>query len=160
MTWLLGRRPARTLARAGALVAASVVTFTWVLLPVRAEGVSMLPTYRPGRVLLINRLAYWRRGPARGDIVGIRFAGRHVLLVKRVVGLPGERIRIAGGRVFVDGRPLAEPYVERRDPSWAMAETTLGPDEYFVVGDNRGMPMAWHELGKARRERLVGKVVF
>jgi signal peptidase I len=156
----VGRRPARTLARALALVITSVVVFGWILLPVRAEGISMQPTFEPGSLHVLNRLAYWRRHPARGDIVGIRLAGPHVVLVKRVIGLPGERVRITDGQVFVDGRPLEEPYVKRRNRSWTMAETKLGPDDYFVVGDNREMPMASHELGIARRERLVGKLVF
>ena len=157
---LVGRNPRRTLVRAAAIVAVSAVVFGWVLLPVRARGVSMEPTIEPGGIHLVNRLAYVFRPPARGDIVAIRLAGRSVVYVKRVVGLPGERVRIDGGVVYADGRALDEPYVRHRRPSWTLPETTLGPDEYFVVGDNRGMPIAQHDLGKVRRVRIVGRILY
>jgi signal peptidase I len=157
---LFGRHPRRTLLRVVLLVAGAAVVFGWVLLPVRAEGISMEPTFEPGSLHLVNRLAYRGRRPARGDIVAIRLAGPHVVYVKRVVGLPGERLRITGGQVFIDGRALAEPYVRRRNPSWALPETTLGPDEYFVVGDNRAMRIELHDLGVARFRRIVGRVVY
>jgi len=157
---LLGTNPRRTLVRAAVLVLASVVLFGWVLLPLRAQGISMQPTYEPGGLHLVNRLAYVFREPARGDIVAIRLAGRRVVYVKRIVGVPGERIRFAAGRVYADGRPLDEPYVRHRRVSWELPETTLGADEYFVVGDNRGMAIEDHDLGKTRRGRIVGKILF
>lgn len=154
-----GRSPRRTFLRAGALVLASIVVFGYILLPVRGEGISMVPTFRPGRLSLVNTLAYWRREPARGDIVALRMAGRHVVYVKRVVGLPGERVAIVDGTVMINGRALAELYVTYR-ARWRLAEITLEGDEYFLVGDNRGMPMAQHELGTARRARIVGKLLY
>jgi len=157
---LVGRSPRRTLVRAAAIVAVSAAIFGWLLLPVRAQGVSMAPTIESGGLHLVNRLAYVFGEPARGDIVAIRLAGRSVVYVKRIVGLPGERIRLDGGAVLVDDRTLDEPYVRDRQPSWTLPETTLGPDEYFVVGDNRGMPIAQHDLGKIRRARVVGKILF
>jgi signal peptidase I len=157
---LVGRNPRRTLVRAAVIVAVSAAVFGWVLLPVRAQGVSMAPTIEPGGLHLVNRLAYALGAPSRGDIVAIRLAGRSVVYVKRIVGLPGERLRIDGGTVYADGRALDEPYVRNRRPSWTLPETTLGPDEYFVVGDNRGMPIDQHDLGRIRRARVVGKILF
>ena len=157
---LVGRNPRRTLGRAAATVAVSAAVFGWVLLPVRAHGVSMAPTIEPGGLHLVNRLAFVFGAPSRGDVVAIRLAGRSVVYVKRIVGLPGERLRIDGGTVYADARALDEPYVRNRRPSWTLPETTLGPDEYFVVGDNRGMPIDQHDLGKVRRARVVGKILF
>lgn len=157
---LVGPNPRRTLVRAAAIVAVSAATFGWVLLPVRAQGISMAPTMTPGGLHVANRLAYVFGAPARGDIVAIRLAGPSVVYVKRIVGLPGERVRIEGGVVYADDRALDEPYVRHKRPSWALPETTLGPDEYFVVGDNRGMPIAQHDLGTIRRARVVGKILF
>ena len=88
------------------LAALSFVTFRWVLIPVRAEGISMEPTYRSGSLNLLNRLAYGYRQPERGDIVGIKLAGPHVLYVKRIIALPGERILITRGQVYINGAPL------------------------------------------------------
>ena len=107
LTFLAGRHPRRTLARAAARVGLSVVIFGWVLLPLRAQGISMQPTFEPGGYHLVNRLALLFRQPARGDIVAIRLAGPGVMNVKRIVGLPGERVRIAGGVVYVNDRAWA-----------------------------------------------------
>lgn len=137
----------------------SVVLFKWVLLPVRAEGISMQPTFQSGSFRLVNRLAFAARSPARGDIVAIRLAGTRVVYVKRVIGLPGERLGIVGGRVHVDGRPLDEPYVRHRR-AWDFDEVTIGADEYFVVGDNRGMDLRDHVLGRVDAARIIGRVIF
>ena len=159
-SFLLGRNPRRTAIRAAILVGVSVAVFGWILIPIRAQGISMQPTYEPGSFHFVNRLAFVRRAPARGEVVGIRLAGAGVMYVKRIVGLPGERVRIEGGRVLVNDAALDEPYVRHRRVNWSLPETELGADEYFVVGDNRGMPIGLHELGKVRRERIVGRVVF
>lgn len=156
---LVGSNPRRTVVRIVVLVGISIVLFTWVLLPVRAEGISMQPTYESGSFHLVNRLSFLARPPARGDIVAIRLAGLRVVYVKRVIGLPGERLAIVDGLVHVNGAPLDEPYVRNRRP-WQFEEVTMAPDEYFVVGDNRGMNLRDHTLGRVDASRIVGRVVF
>jgi signal peptidase I len=156
---IFGENPRRTTLRILVLAAVSVVTFGWVLIPVRAEGVSMMPTYRSGSFNLVNRLAFVMHTPRRGDIVAIGLAGPHVVYIKRIIGLPGERIAISDGTVRIDGTPLEEPYVRNRS-AWTMSEVQLGADEYFLIGDNRGMSAAEHDFGRAPRSRIVGKVVF
>lgn len=158
-TRLLGRRPRATLARATAIIVIAFVLFRYVLLPVRLTGISMLPTYQDGTFTLVNRLAYWRHEPRRGDAVAIRMAGEHVVYVKRLVGLPRERLEISGGIVMVDGVPLDEPAVVMKAP-WSLAPFTLGDREYFVVGDNRAMAIRSHDLGRVSRDRIVGKLLF
>jgi signal peptidase I len=155
----LGSHPRRTLVRVATLVAVSLAIFRWVLIPVRTDGISMEPTYASGRLNLVNRLAYRSQLPARGDIVAIRLAGLHVPYIKRIVGLPGERLAIVDGQVEIDGVALSEPYVQHRRP-WVLPEVQLGPSEYFVVGDNRGMNAADHTFGRVDAFRIVGKVVF
>lgn len=154
-----GRQPRRTAVRVIVLLAVSAAVLRWVLIPVRAEGISMEPTYRSGQLLFVNRLAYTFSRPSRGDIIAIRLAGPHVLYIKRVIALPGERVGIDHGAVDVDGRPLAEPYVVRRR-AWDIPAVTLGSDEYFVVGDNRGMDAADHDFGRVDRVRILGRVIF
>ena len=125
----------------------------------RAEGISMLPTYQSGSLNLVNRLAYLNQNPSRGDIVAIKLAGPHVLYVKRIIGLPGERISMTEGQVYVNGAPLIEPYVRNRKP-WDVPEVTLTSREYFVVGDNRGMRVSDHDFGRVDISRIVGRIVF
>lgn len=155
---IFGANPRRTMARIVALVAGAYIVFGHLLIPVRGEGPSMLPTLQDGQLLFVNTLAYVAGAPRRGDIVGISLAGRRVLYVKRIIGLPGERLRIDAGTVLIDGVPLDEPYVERRRP-WEVGEVALGDDEYLVIGDNRGMAARNHDFGKARRERIIGRVI-
>jgi len=154
-----GRRPRATLIRVVTVVVLAYVLFGYVLLPVRLQGISMEPTYTDGQIDFANRLAYLRQPPARGDVVAIRMAGPRVVYVKRIVGLPGERIEIVMGVVNIDGAPLVEPTVVRKAP-WNLAPVVLGADEYFVIGDNRGMAIENHEFGRASRGRIVGKMLF
>lgn len=141
------------------LATISFATFRWVLVPIRTEGISMLPTYQSGSLKFVNRLAYMSTTPERGDIVAIRLAGPHVVYVKRVIGLPGETVAFVDGQVQIDGTLLQEPYVRNRRP-WNVDGVTLGPREYFVVGDNRGMNAADHDFGRVDAGRIAGKVLF
>ena len=138
------------------LAAVSAITFTWVLIPVRADGDSMLPTYSSGRLTLVNRMAYVRSRPRRGDIVAIRLAGPSVVYIKRVIGLPGERLAVLDGQVLINGEPLLEPYVRHQRRLWQLDELTLGPDEYYVVGDNRSAS----DVGAVAAARILGRLVF
>ena len=156
---VFGRDPRRTAVRVLVLASLSFVIFRWVLIPIRAEGISMEPTYRSGSLNLVNRLAYQHRKPARGDIIAIKLAGPHVLYVKRIIGLPGEQISIAQGQVYINSSPLEEPYVIKRKP-WDVPEVTLTAREYFVIGDNRGMRAADHDFGRVDVSRILGKVIF
>jgi signal peptidase I len=156
---LLGRDPRRTLVRVVVLIAVSYGTFGYVLLPIRGEGISMLPTFSGGQLGFVNVFAYAWSPPGRGDIVAIRMAGRRVMYVKRIIGLPEERLSIAAGIVSIDGTPLAEPYADGGS-SWELPEVQLGPNQYFVIGDNRRMSIRNHDLGTTSRDRIVGKVLF
>lgn len=156
---LIGARPRRTILRIAVMIVAAVVAFGYILIPVRGEGPSMQPTLDDGQLVFVNTLAYWRSAPARGDIVALSLAGRHVVYIKRVVGLPGERVRIDGGTVYVNDEPLDEAYVARRS-AWNVRELGLGADEYLFIGDNRGMSMRLHDFGKGRRDRVIGRVIY
>jgi signal peptidase I len=156
---LFGAHPRRTAVRIAVLAMVSFVTFRWVLIPVRTDGISMQPTYESGRFTFVNTLAYLTNSPARGDIVAVRIARGRAFYVKRIIGLPGERIAVVLGQVEINGVPLDEPYVKRRR-AWDVGEITLGPREYFVIGDNRGMHAIDHEFGGVDRDRIVGRIVF
>ena len=152
---VFGSNPRRTTVRIGVLTLICVVLFGWVLLPVRADGDSMLPTYASGGFTLVNRMAYVSTKPRRGDIVAIRLAGPRVVYIKRILGLPGERFAVGDGRVFINDAALDEPYV-RHQHSWNVEEVTLGPAEYFVAGDNRGTS----DYGRVDAARILGRLMF
>ncbi len=125
----------------------------------RVEGASMDPTLHSGQYLLINKVTYARvdgtvldrfvddatpndqanfifGGPQRGDIVVFRSPGADKDFIKRVIALPGETVRIQNGRVFVNGKPIDEPYIKHR-ATYDLEQKTVPPGAYFVLGDNR-----------------------
>jgi len=155
----IGRNPRNTLVRIVVLVAVCVVLFHFVLLPVRVDGISMQPTYKDHSINLVNRLAYLWHEPQRGDVVAVRLAGIHMMLMKRIIGLPCETVAFDNGRVIINGQPLPESY-EKWPSDWTLQPRTLGADEYFVVGDNRTMRWQDHTFGVAERDRIVGKVLL
>ena len=160
-TIVIGRNPRLTLIRIVVIVVTAILLRAFVVLPISVNGPSMLPNYKPGGVNFVNRLAYHRSDPRRGDIVAIRLAGESIMFMKRVIGLPGETITFSDGRLLINGRALDEPYVKFKC-NWDFVpdHSTLGEDEYYVVGDNRAMPHADHTQGTAKRERIVGKVLL
>jgi signal peptidase I len=156
---VIGRNPKVTLVRAAVLAVLCILGYNASLLHIRVEGISMLPTYQDGSAHFVNRLAYLWHEPRRGDVVSIRLAGVHLMYLKRIIGLPGETVAFASGRVLINGEVLDEPY-EKLPCDWDIPPEKLGPDEYFVVGDNRSMPARDHKFGKVDRNRIVGKAVL
>jgi signal peptidase I len=158
---LIGRNPRRTAIRAAVLAVScflffKFLVFQYIVLPVRIEGFSMYPTYHDWGINFINRLAYRHTLPQRGDVVGIRMAGPKVMLMKRIVGLPGETIAFQHGLLFINGQEMPEPYMKHYSPAPYLSPVTLGPNEYYVIGDNR--PNS--DAGRIERDRIVGKVVL
>jgi len=161
---VVGSRPNRTLARVGLIVFAGVILFVagkYLVTPIRVDGISMAPTYNDGGYNFINRLAYRHAKPQRGDVVGVYFVARqHKLCIKRVVGLPGESVSFRHGVLYVDDKPVNEPYLTFRC-TWDMAPVHLGPNFYYVVGDNRSMNIEDHWQGKADLVTgIIGRVLL
>jgi signal peptidase I len=157
---LIGRNPKRTLVRIVILVAVCCVARAFVLVPVKVDGPSMLPTYQDRSVHVINRLAYLFHEPRRGDVVAIGLeAGNHVMYLKRIVGLPSETVAFHQGQLFVNGQPVAEPYVQLRG-NWEHEAVPVPLDRCYVVGDNRDMDWEGHEKGRPKRDLIVGKLLL
>lgn len=156
---LVGRRPRRTLLRALAVAAVAFVFFRFVLLPVRVVGASMEPTVPDGawRFAFLPRYAFSE--PRRGDIVVIALAGRRVMYLKRVLAVPGDRLRFEAGRLYLDGEPQPEPYVRQRG-RWTTSAYKLAPGEYYVAGDNRRAPIEEHATGIVDRRRIAGGLAW
>ena len=104
--------------------------------------------------MFINTLAYRFGAPHRGDIVTFRHDGvTPELYIKRVIGLPGDRIRIDRGVVYVNGARLNEPYVHFRDDR-SEPEITVPPDDVYVLGDNRAVSEDSRAFGPVPRARV------
>src|SRR5689334_21138089 len=156
---LIGRSLGRSLIRGCSIALVLLLGSRFVLVPVRAHGPSMTPTYGDGQLLLVNRLAYRFGGEARrGDVVAITLRGGQAVLVTRIIALPGERIRIDDGQVQIDGVPLDEPYCVYRLP-WNIQETKLGPDDILVIGCYRAILTMHHDFVRADRGRILGRLI-
>jgi len=126
----------------------------------QVAGPSMLPHVAPGELVLINTLAY-RFGPvARGDVVALRHDEPTAqIFLKRVVALPGERVQLMAGSLYVDGRRIAEPYVSFPDTR-SLAPVTVPPHALYVLGDNRGRSEDSRAWGPIPESDVVGKALL
>ena len=142
--------------------AASVLIITFLYQPVRVEGTSMLPRLENRDRLFINKFVYHVEAIQRGDIVVFHYPlDPSKSYIKRVIGLPGDRIRIDHGQVWLNGKPLAESYVPAayRDTR-SMASTVVPKGYYFMMGDHRSISSDSREFGSVRRSLIYGKAVF
>lgn len=121
------------------------------------DGHSMEPNFYTGQWVLVNKLAYKVGDPARGDVVVFnspRPTGPPVL-IKRIIGLPGETVKIESGKVYIDDKLLTESYISvttSGNDTW-----TLGENQYFVMGDNRPASSDSRSWGLLERSRMIGK---
>jgi len=118
----------------------------------------MLPNFDTGQLIIVNRAAYFFGGPSRGDVIVLHNpANNSEDFIKRVVGLPGEYVEIREGRVYVNGTMLNEPYIEQFCTLGCDGAWPLGPDQYFVLGDNRAHSHDSHVFGPINRNLIVGQ---
>jgi len=126
----------------------------------RVYGQSMQPNLHTNERLVVEKLSYRFHGPRRGDVVVLHDpSGGSELLIKRVIGLPGERVTIADGRVFIDGTPLVEPYLDH-DTQGGGRSWLVPPLHVFVMGDNRGASRDSRVFGAAPLDQIIGHALF
>ena len=142
--------------------AASVLIITFLYQPVRVEGTSMLPRLEDSDRLFINKFVYHISAIERGDVVVFHYPrDPEKSYIKRVIALPGDRIWIAQGEVWVNGKALHETYVpdQYRDTR-SMADMIVPQDRYFMMGDHRSISSDSREFGPVERSLIYGKAVF
>ncbi len=132
---------------------------------VHVEGLSMWSTLDDNDYLMANKIDYRLHGPQRGDIVILRPPSDNSRdFIKRVIALPGERLLIRDGVVYINGHRLDEPYLPE---AWTTFNNWGGPDgqiipanEYFVMGDNRNRSQDSRIIGAISRDRIDGRAWF
>ena len=151
------------------LVLAVILYFgiSFAVQAVHVEGISMFATLDDQDYLIANKIDYRLHAPQRGDIIILRPPTNNSTdFIKRIIGLSGERILIRSGVVYINGHRLHEPYLPEEwvnDANWPDNSSTgrlLGPDEYFVMGDNRNRSQDSRFFGPISRDRIDGKAWF
>lgn len=149
----------------GILVVTMLVT-TFVVQKNVVDGDSMNPTLSDADQLLTDKLSYRLGDPQRFDIIVFPYEHeKGVYYVKRIIGMPGESIRIdVEGRIFINGELLEEKYGNGviKDPGIAVSDYTLGKNEYFVLGDNRNdsIDSRFIQVGPVKREKILGRALY
>jgi signal peptidase I len=144
-----------------------------IILPVRyfliqpfyVKGASMEPNFHDHEYLIINEIGYRFGDPVRGDIVVFRYPNDpRQFFIKRVVGLPGERVTVGGGVVTIhneehpQGKVIDETSYIGDVVTSGTKDVTLGPDEYYLLGDNRSSSLDSRTFGAVKRDFVIGKV--
>lgn len=135
----------------------------YVVTAVHVQGRSMVPTLQDGERYLLNRWRYRFAEPQRGDVVVIKDPGHTDCAVKRIIAGPLDSIHFKQGRVFVNGKHLAEPYLLAGMPTYTDDAReqfyVVGRDQYFVLGDNRLVSEDSRYYGMVGRGQILGAIV-
>lgn len=144
-----------------------VVIYLFLFQPHQVKGASMEPNFHDKEYLLTDKISYRLRSPKRGEVVIFKAPKNPELdYIKRIIGLPGERIKIENGSVFINGQLLKEEYLPKNEViSGGLflpkgKEIKIPKDSYFVLGDNRSHSSDSREWGPIKRENIIGRAFF
>ncbi|MEK7608184.1 MAG: signal peptidase I [Patescibacteria group bacterium] len=146
-------------------VGAVFIIRTFLVQPFLVSGASMAPSFMDGDYLLIDELTYRVREPNRGEVAVFRSPQEEeIYFIKRIIGLPGERIKIENGviRIFSAEEPkgfvLDEEYIKKEIPTIGSVDVTLSTKQYFVLGDNRAYSYDSRQWGLLDDKKIIGLV--
>ena len=142
-----------------------VVPVRWfVAQPFVVRGESMVPTFESGDYLVVDQLSYRFHEPVRGDVIIMRYPrDESVYFIKRIIGLPNETVELQGTKVIIRGAlgtdaiTLEQSYLGDRPHRAEYGTFKLGPDEYFVMGDNRDESSDSRVWGSLPRKDIIGR---
>lgn len=137
-----------------------IQTFIGTIFVVR--GGSMEPNFTSGEFIIADKIDYILNQPKRGDVVVIKFPGDpdRQKYIKRIIGLPGEKLEIVNGKTYINDRHLVESYLPIQVITGPNKIISLGSDEYFLMGDNRINSSDSRYWGTVIKRDFIGKAVF
>ena len=153
----LKREIAEWVVTLGCAVILALLIRAFVFEPFVVKGDSMNDTLHNAEVMFATKFDYLLGDPERFDVVICHYPNRKENFVKRVVGVPGDTVAVRDGYLYVNGQRYEEEYIVHR-PNYAMPDYTVGPDEYFVLGDNRSNSNDSHYVGPLARGQIVAHV--
>lgn len=148
-------------------IVAVLLIRAFLVQPFLVSGDSMVPTFQNGNYLLVDELTYRLREPQRGEVIVFRYPkDEKLFFIKRIIGLPGERVEIGGGKVTIvnsehpQGFTLNEPYLSASLETSGDEDVTLGTGQYFVLGDNRSYSLDSRSWGSVAKGEIMGLARF
>ncbi len=136
------------------IIIAVILIRTFIITPVRVDGASMDQTLEDGQILLLYKLA----NVDYGDIVVLDEEKEGEIIIKRIIGMPGDTVSIRDNTVYVNGEEVEEDYAYGETSNYE--EITLDDDEYFILGDNRPISKDSRYFGPVKEDEIIGKVIF
>ncbi len=144
-----------------------IVVYLFIMQPNQVKGASMEPTFQSGDYILTSKITYKLRKPERGDVIVFKSPKNpDVEYIKRIIGLPGDKLMIEKGEIYVNGKLFPEQYIAARTNLWEGGYVLEGvpitiPDNYlFVMGDNRPRSSDSREFGPIPFESVIGQVFY
>ncbi len=141
----------------------------FLIQPFYVKGASMEPNFYDHEYLIIDEISYRFHNPHRGDVIVFRYPKNpQEFFIKRVIGLPGEQVKFQDGKVYIinkehpEGVALDEPYIPEDNKTYSLTDEpiTVGPGQFFVLGDNRNSSKDSRSFGPVDKSFIVGRVLF
>lgn len=140
--------------------------FSFPFSTLKLHGPGMEPNYKDGQNYIVNTIIYSLVNPGRGDVVEYKGgASKNTRFMQRIIGLPGEEIKIIGGSIYINGELLSEDYLSENTYTESKSSKyeegfTIPENEYFMLGDNRSSSYDSRDIGTIKKEDIVGKVTI
>lgn len=144
-----------------------IVVYLFIMAPNQIKGASMEPTFYSGEYILTSKITYKFRQPHRGDVIVFKSPKNpDIDYIKRIIGIPGDKLEIKGEEIYVNGELLPENYISAKTNLWEGgylkegAPITIPAEMLFVMGDNRPRSSDSREFGPIPFESIIGDVFF
>lgn len=145
----------------------AVIIRIFLFQPFIVDGSSMEPNFHNNEYIVVEKISYHLHAPRRGDVIVLQYPGNLTEdYIKRIIGLPGETLKITNGHVYVDGNEISESYLQSGQLTTISGnpqgdfQVTLGPTQYFVMGDNRDHSSDSRDWGLLDRSLIVGRAAI
>ena len=136
------------------IIILKIFVFNFILV----KGDSMNPKYKNNDFMFLNKIIYSFKPIRRGEVIVLKY--RNNALIKRVIGLPNDKIKVENGKLYINNKEVKENYINSYTASYDFDEITLKDNEYFVMGDNRYNSYDSRNFGTIMKNNIIGRVEF
>ena len=136
------------------IILLKIFIFNFILV----KGDSMNPKYKNNDFMFLNKIIYSFKPIRRGEVIVLKYKNND--LIKRIIGLPNDKIKVENGKLYINNKEYLENYINSYTASYDFDEITLKDNEYFVMGDNRYNSYDSRNFGTITKNNIIGRVEF